>query len=136
DASTTGEVINHTDKDGRTALHYACLNDDVNLLPLLLADARVDLGKTTPNEECVFHLASLYNSMQAINLLIAKKEVMDLNLINLKNKFEETPLHLCAGTGNKASGKTALILMRNGASVTAIDKWNRGPLDVAIFNGH
>lgn len=132
--STTAKVINGVDKDGRTALHYACLNDDINLLPLLLADKRVNLMQTTPNDEGIFHLAALYSSMQAIGMLVLNKEA--LKMINAVNKFGETPLHLCAGTGNKKSGKTAELLLNNGADVTIVDKWKRGPVDVAFNNGH
>ena len=43
DPSFTTELINAIDKDGRSAFHYACLNDDVPLLKVLLADNRVDV---------------------------------------------------------------------------------------------
>ena len=43
DPSFLADTINMIDKDGRSAFHYACLNDDVPLLTTLLADPRVNV---------------------------------------------------------------------------------------------
>ena len=91
--------INLVDKDGRSAFHYACLNDDKNLLTILLADERVDIGLRTPNQDTCFHLAALYSSLQALAIL--KEDGRSKHFINAQNKFGETALHLCAGSGDK-----------------------------------
>lgn len=48
DASFPASSINYVDKDGRSSFHYACLNDDVPLLKILMADGRVDVLLTSP----------------------------------------------------------------------------------------
>ena len=71
DKSLTTEQANGRDKDGRSAFHYACLNDDVPLLEALLADSRVDVALTTPKGDTGLHLASLYASVEVLKVLFA-----------------------------------------------------------------
>jgi len=54
--------------------------------------------------------------------------------INAQNKYGETPLHLCAGSGDKSAARTANVLLTCGASLSVKDKWNRGPIDVSHDN--
>lgn len=126
----TPEVINSVDKDGKSAFHYACLNDDSNLLKILLADPRVNVTQTSKNGDTGMHMAALYSSLEAINLLHADGRVG----INSQNKYGETPLHLCAGSGDKSAARTANVLLNLGASLSVKDKWNRGPIDVSHDN--
>lgn len=128
--SLAAEAINKPDKDGKNAFHYACLNDDANLLRILLADHRVNVSQTSRNGDTGLHMASLYAALEAISLLVADGR-MD---INAQNKYGETPLHLCAGSGDKSAAKTAKVLLSHGASLTVVDKWKRGPLDVSHDN--
>jgi ankyrin repeat protein len=130
DPLLTSAVINKVDKDGKSAFHYACLNDDSNLLAILLKDARVDVFLTSKSGDTAFHMAALYAAMEALTLL---KNDGRLN-INSQNKYGETPLHLCAGSGDKGACKTAELLLSFGASLSVTDKWNRGPLDVSYDN--
>ena len=53
---TMAESINALDKDGRSAFHYACLNDDVPMLTLLLNDDRTDVLLTSPRGESGLHM--------------------------------------------------------------------------------
>jgi len=48
DSSFPASMINHVDKDGRSAFHYSCLNDDVPLLTLLLKDERANVTLLSP----------------------------------------------------------------------------------------
>ena len=70
----SAEAINCVDKDGRSAFHYACLNDDVPLLTLLLADARVDVHKRSPKGDSGLHMASLYAALEAMKMLRKGKQ--------------------------------------------------------------
>jgi len=124
------EAINKADKDGKNAFHYACLNDDSNLLRILLGDARVNVTQTSRNGDTGLHMAALYAALEAIALLVADGRVD----MNSQNKYGETPLHLCAGSGDKSAAKTANVLLSHGASLTVVDKWKRGPLDVSHDN--
>ncbi|OQR98690.1 hypothetical protein ACHHYP_08207 [Achlya hypogyna] len=129
-AELTAAVINKVDKDGKSAFHYACLNDDAKLLAVLLADPRVDVRMTSKNGDTGMHMAALYSSLEAISLLHADGRVD----INAQNMYGETPLHLCAGSGDKSAAKTANVLLANGALLSVTDKWNRGPKDVSHDN--
>lgn len=126
-------VINGTDKDGRSALHYACLNDTKELVKLLLADPRVDVDLRSPKGDSCLHLASLYASLESMQLLFA--DARGKKLLDASNQWGETPLHLCAGSGDKKAEKAALLLLEHNASLLCKDKWGRGPMDVALDNG-
>jgi len=128
--SLSKEVINAIDKDGRSALHYACLNDDVRLLRILLGDSRVDVALRSPRGDTCLHMASLYAALEAMKLLLEDGRCS----LEAQNKYGETPLHLCAGSGDKAAAKAARLLLDRGASVLTRDNWKRGPLDVSRDN--
>jgi hypothetical protein len=130
DASLPASLFNAVDKDGRSAFHYSCLNDDIPLLTVLLADSRVDPLLTSPKGDTGMHMGALYASLEALKMLFADGRVN----VNSQNQYGETPLHLCAGSGDKGAAKAAKLLMDNGALMTITDKWNRGPLDVSRDN--
>ena len=126
----SAELINQVDKDGKSAFHYACLNDDVNLLNILLTDGRVDVALTSRNGDNAFHMIALYSSLEALKALTVDGRVN----INGQNRYLETPLHLCAGSGDKSAAKTGEMLLNAGASLTIVDKWKRTPIDVSKDN--
>ncbi|KAJ1454971.1 ankyrin repeat-containing domain protein [Pelagophyceae sp. CCMP2097] len=130
DAALSPETINAQDKDGRTAFHYACLNDDAPLLRILLADARVDVLRESPKGDTGVHMAALYAAQEALKLLFADGRCN----VDAQNHFQETPLHLCAGSGDKGAAKAAALLLEAGASLVVVDKWSRGPRDVSRDN--
>ena len=130
DPPLPADVINKLDKDGKSAFHYACLNDDANLLRILLADPRVDVRLMSKHGDTALHMAALYAAQEAIVLLSSDGRLS----LNAQNKYGETPLHLCAGSGDKAAAKTANLLLSLGASLAVPDKWGRGALDVSHDN--
>jgi len=129
DPSTSSACINLVDKDGRSAFHYGCLNDDVPLLTVLFSDSRVDTSLRTPNSDTPLHLASLYAALGAMKMLIDNGCDIDA-----QNKYLETPLHLVAGSGDKGAVNAANILLSRGASMSVADKWGRGCCDVSRDN--
>ena len=132
DASLSAEVINAIDKDGRSAFHYACLNDDARLLTLLLAEPRVVASLRSPKGDTGVHMSALYAALEALGLLLADPRTAAL--VDAQNDFGETPLHLCAGSGDKGAAKAANLLLAAGAPLWAVDRWNRGPRDVSRDN--
>ena len=54
------------------------------------------------------HMAALYSSLEALKLLLAESGRCELSAVN---NYGETPLHLCAGSGDKNAPKTALLLL-------------------------
>lgn len=79
------------------------------------------------------HLAALYASLEALKVLFVDERTK--SLLDAKNQWGETPLHLCAGSGDKGAARAAGLLLEAGASILEKDKWARGPLDVAHDNG-
>ena len=132
-SATTAAQVNMLDKDGRSAFHYACLNDDVALLKVLVADERVDINLRSPKGDTCMHLAALYACLEVLKILFADPRTSQL--INAKNQWGETPLHLCAGSGDKGAARAAALLLEANASLLEVDKWHRGPVDVAHDNG-
>ena len=130
DSSLQPEVINMFDKDGRSSFHYSCLNDDVPLLQVLMADSRVNVNLISPNHDTGLHMAALYASLEAMKIIFVDGRIN----LNAQNKHLETPLHLCAGSGDKGAAKAAKLLLEAGASLAITDKWHRGPLDVSHDN--
>ena len=130
DAGLAASTINAIDKDGRSAFHYACLNDDAPLLRVLLADARVDVHLRSPRGDTGLHMAALYAAQEALKLLFADGRAD----VNAANGFRETPLHLCAGSGDKGAAAAAGLLLANGASMTLTDQWGRAPKTVSHDN--
>jgi len=130
DPALDAAIINQTDKDGKNAFHYSCLNDDAPLLSTLLADPRVDPLKRSPNEDTGLHMASLYAALQSMQLLKQDGRIA----LDSQNKYGETPLHLCAGSGDKGAAKAAALLLDFGANLTVTDKWKRGPM-VRVYAG-
>lgn len=112
DPTFPASAINLVDKDGRSAFHYGCLNDDVPLLTVLFGDARVDTELRTPNEDSPLHLSSLYAALGAMEMLMDNGADKDS-----VNKFGETALHLVAGSGDKGAVDAASLLLERGAKV-------------------
>jgi ankyrin repeat protein len=135
DLLSTGDLatsaINAVDKDGRSAFHYACLNDDVPLLTVLLADSRVNVSLTSPKGDTGLHMAALYAALEALAMLRADARIP----LGGQNMYGETPLHMCAGSGDKAASKAAALLLSWGAPLDVCDRWGRGPVDVSKDNG-
>jgi ankyrin repeat protein len=132
DATLSAVVINAIDKDGRSAFHYACLNDDSRLLTVLLAEQRVDVSLRSQKGDTGMHMAALYAALEALKLLLA--DARTAALLDAQNDFGETPLHLSAGSGDGCAAKAAGLLLAAGAPLWATDKWNRGPRDVSRDN--
>jgi len=133
DPATTREQINALDKDGRSAFHYACLNDDVPLFKVLVADPRVDVELRSPKGDVCVHLSALYASLEVLKLMFL--DARACKLVSAQNNYGETPLHLTAGSGDKGAARAAGLLLEAGASLLLKDKWGRGPVDVAHDNG-
>ena len=84
DKSTSAEVVNALDKDGRSAFHYACLNDDVNLLKVLIKDDRVNVELRSPKGDTCMHLAALYACLEVLKILFADPRAS--KLLNAQNQ--------------------------------------------------
>lgn len=72
-----GSAVNHANKDGSTALHYAVENKLYGLVDQLI-EKKADINLTTHNGETPLFIACITNSMQLVDLLIS--EGADVNI--------------------------------------------------------
>lgn len=114
--------VNHQDRQGRTALHYAshtCCEHTAAVVSLLLQNgAKVDIKDK--HGFSPLHFASQAGSVEAIQLLLdagADPSAMGLGAI--------APLHLAASAGNTAAVR---VLLEHGADVLSFSHDGKSPL--------
>ena len=121
------EDVNAKDDYGRTPLHWAAYEKNLEIIQLLIekgADVNaIDNDGNTP----------LQSAVNSGNLEIAKlllKHGAEVNAIDIRGR---TPLHRAIIKGHLA---TAQLLIANGADVTAKDKYGYTPFDRAVQSGN
>ena len=84
---------------GFNSLFYAYIKGNPVVFKCILSDDRVDVNiKKEPDGQSVLHLACSDGNFEFIKLLLElKKDVID---VNIKNKLNQTPLHLAAISNN------------------------------------
>ena len=115
--------VNGTDRDGWTALHYACSKGYGDIAELLLdhgadIDARSYYNDTTP-----LHFACLYDHASTTKLLLDRGCA-----VNSVRYDGETALHTACRLGSMECVKE---LLAHGADTTVKDNNGKTPLDVA-----
>ena len=107
---------NQTDEEGRTAMHYAAINGNLQIIAILIKggaklDPKEKLGNTP------LHLAADANHVEAAQLLLDVGAAVDP-----ENKNGMTPLMIAASRGNI---EIVQALLAKGASVTKTDYTGR-----------
>jgi uncharacterized protein len=116
-----------TDETSRTALHYAALNGNLEILAILIK-AGAKLNIADPFGNTPLHLAADRNQTEAAELLLAAGADVDP-----QNRDGMTPLIIAASHGNT---KLVLDLLAKGASTTITDYTGRNALSWAEEGGH
>ena len=122
DAATVRSVIanggypDQTDDEGRTAMHYAAINGNLQIIAILIKggaklDPKEKLGNTP------LHMAADRNQVEATKLLLDAGATVDA-----ENKDGMTPLMVAA---NRGSIEIVQVLLAKGASVTKTDYTGR-----------
>lgn len=120
--------VNHPEPDGMTPLHYAVLNNDVDVARALLR-AGADVNARTRYEVSPLYLAAQNGSAAMTRLLLENGASA-----NTLYREGETVLHTAARTGDP---DTVAVLLDAGAAVDAREGWHgQTPLMWAVAQGH
>ncbi|MES1909016.1 MAG: hypothetical protein MHM6MM_001832 [Cercozoa sp. M6MM] len=114
----------------KTAAHWAAYFDETEVLACLLqACPKLALCRSS-KLQTPLHEASVAGAVDSVKLLLAQgsSEAM----LNARNQWQETPLHLCASTGDAAC---VGVLLQAGADTEACDQWQRTPRQCALDHG-
>jgi ankyrin repeat protein len=113
------------DEYGWNPLHWASQRGHENVANYLLAEG-CDPNIKTPEGKTALHYAAWSGHAQIVSSLLKVVGV------DIPDHLGETPLHLCAHSGQVQTGK---ILMDHGANIYAQDNDGQTPLHKAAFMG-
>jgi len=105
-----GAAINAVNDMGNTALHYACMFNQLGLCTLLLEKGAVQTENTI-KRQTPLHLAADANNAEMCKLLLRRGAEHSLDI------FGETPLHLALTNWNDTSRAVCAVLVEHGAPV-------------------
>ena len=128
--------IDHKNRRGLSALHYACMRGHVRIVKLIANKALGDKDEKVFIDEydnTLLHIAAQHGQYEIAELLIA--EYGNQCQIDSRNTQGQTALH-CACIGGHT--RIAKFLMANKADITVRDKDGHGdtPLKKAFLTGH
>jgi len=113
--------VNTANEDGVTCLHIASLRGYDRIVSLLLSQCgALPNCRTRTNLKTPLHLASQYNHVECVSLLLDHGARPDS-----KDAFGSTPLHLCCTNGHLSP---AILLLQKNANVNLANKRGNTPL--------
>ena len=108
----TTELITACNDEGMNALHYAIINNHLEVAQEIIMKKKVCCCHKTNDEYNIVHLAAEIGNVQIMSLVLSQPE--SFNLINEGNHLGGTPLHLAAGKGHL---KCVEMLLDKGAMI-------------------
>lgn len=120
-----------TDDDGMSVVHYAAMYGDCAMLRYLVHELSNNaspqwLTVQNKRKNTPLHLASLSGSLDVVRFIVEHSSA-DSAVLDAKNVWDETALHLAAQSLNEA----VFSLLKERCSNDVRDKWDRTPLQVA-----
>ncbi|KAI9565923.1 ankyrin repeat protein [Daphnia sinensis] len=118
---------NTPDKNGYVPLHFAALNNSIEIAKLLIENCAIidtcDLNELrTP-----LFLAAIANCFVMLQFLIGKNANT-----NQVDAFGLSPLHIAVASNANDSNKVAELLLKYRANVNALDREGNTPLHIAV----
>ncbi|ORE04073.1 ankyrin, partial [Rhizopus microsporus var. microsporus] len=111
------------DKDGKSLLHYACINNKIERARHMLEQG-ADVNAKDNHDWTPLHLACLHGHLDIVKLLIQQGAVVNM----LGSEDMDTPLHQASKHGHK---EIVLYLIKSSnADVNIKNKYNQNPYDV------
>ena len=110
--NVTTELVTACNNEGMNALHYAIINNHLEVAQDIITQKKVCCGHKTNDEHNIVHLAADIGNPQIMSLVLSQPE--SFNLINEGNYLGGTPLHLAAGKGHL---KCVEMLLDKGAMI-------------------
>ena len=113
------------DKDGKSLLHYACINNKIERARHMLEQG-ADVNAKDNHDWTPLHLACLHGHLDIVKLLIQQGAVVNM----LGSEDMDTPLHQASKHGHK---EIVLYLIKSSnADVNIKNKYDQNPYDVSV----
>ncbi|VDN60451.1 unnamed protein product [Dracunculus medinensis] len=126
-------IVNITDQNENTALHYAVSHGNLDVVSVLLDTKLCDLNFMNKAGYTPVMLAALYDASDEIKLTVIQR-IFEMGDVNIKaNKHAQTALMLAASHGNV---NTTRILLQCNADVNIQDEEGSTALMCAAEHGH
>lgn len=93
--SSHKSLVEDCDKEEATPLHYACQNDDVCTVDLLLKENPDMLLKPKNDGVTPVHIAARYGCKEVMNRFLETRA----SAVNVLDKYNQTPLHFATEFG-------------------------------------
>jgi ankyrin repeat protein len=123
-AIEAGGDVNERDKDGRTPLHHACIENDQTIVDLLLA-SKADVAPVDNDGWTPLHFAARNHHVEIVRTLLQSGSPVDVI-----DSHGNTPLFR-AVFESRGRGDTIEVLLRAGADKNRKNNHDMSPADLA-----
>lgn len=129
--SSTNDCIDDKNKEGKTALHLACIKNEIDSnIPKLLIDRNASLFLRDASGKIPFLYAVEQGQREIVKMMILK----DRNVIQVRSSETcEVALHVASRTGNI---KIVEMLTKNNAALFTVNNIGEFPIKLAADNKH
>jgi ankyrin repeat protein len=119
--------INIQDVNGNTSLHYACQNEKIEVVKLLLSRPDIDINTiNTQRETSLFMACNYSNNSELVKLLLDYPNID----VNLYNNWGRSPIHIVCHNQNLSNSVFKLLVKMSSSIINKKDNWNKTPLHI------